>query len=183
MAAASPAFCVPIRAANRRPLELEDLFRILRLSDPQISPDGKWIAYVVTQTDKPENRANSDIWLVSADGREARPLTNSPKHDRHPRWSPDGKWIAFESNRSGEFQIYLIRPNGGEAKKLTSISTEAQQPVWSPDGKSLAFVSAVFPEFSDQPFTESDAANKKKLDEREKSKVKARLLTQLLYRH
>ena len=110
-------------------------------------------------------------------------MTSSPKHDRHPRWSPDGKWIAFESNRGGKFQIYLIRADGGEAKELTSISTEAQQAVWSPDGKGLVFVSAVFPEFSAQPFKESDAANKKKEEEREKSKVKGRVITKLLYRH
>jgi dipeptidyl aminopeptidase/acylaminoacyl peptidase len=171
------------QAADQRPMRIEDLLQAKRLSDPQISPDGKWVAYTVTEVDEPENRTNSDIWLISIRGGEARPLTQSPKHDRHPRWSPDGKWIAFESNRGGDFQVYLIRVDGGEAVKLTSLSTEAQQPVWSPDGKYLAFVSAVFPEFSDQPFSKSDVANKKKLDDREKSKVKARIITELLYRH
>jgi dipeptidyl aminopeptidase/acylaminoacyl peptidase len=171
------------QAADQRPMRIEDLLQAKRLSDPQISPDGQWVAYTVTEVDEPENRTNSDIWLISIQGGEARPLTQSPKHDRHPRWSPDGKWIAFESNRGGDFQVYLIRVDGGEAVKLTSLSTEAQQPVWSPDGKYVAFVSAVFPEFSDQPFSKSDAANKKKLDDREKSKVKARIITELLYRH
>lgn len=171
------------RAAELRALELDDMFRIKRVSDPQFSPDGKWIAYVVTEVDKEENRNNSDIWLVPAEGGEPKQLTNSPKQDRHPRWSPDGRWIAFESNRGGKYQIYLIPTNGGEAQELTSISTEAQQAIWSSDGKRIAFVSAVFPEFSNQPFKESDAANKKKEEGREKSKVKARVIDKLLYRH
>jgi len=171
------------RAAAPRAMEIEDLFRVKRVAEPQLSPDGRWVAYVVTEVNKAENTSNSDIWLIPTEGGEPRQLTNAPKHDRHPRWSPDGKWIAFESNRGGSFQIYLIRADGGEARQLTTISTEANQPVWSPDGKNLAFVSAVFPEFSDKPFMESDALNKKKLDDREKSKVKARVITQLLYRH
>ncbi|HKS36548.1 MAG TPA: S9 family peptidase, partial [Verrucomicrobiae bacterium] len=170
-------------AEQRRPMEFDDLVRAQRLSDPQISPDGATVAYVVTRADKSENRTDSDIWLVPLAGGEPRQLTASPKHDRHPRWSPDGKWIVFESNRGGAFQLYLIPSDGGEARQLTTISTEATQPIWSPDGRRIAFVSAVFPEFSDKPSKESDELNKKKLDEREKSKVKARVITRLLYRH
>src|SRR5471032_1028830 len=121
--------------AQPRPMEIEDLFRLHRVSDPQISPDGKRVAYVVTDVVKAENRTNADIWVVDADpstgsgqvGGEPRQLTSSPKHDRHPRWSPDGKWIAFESARDGDFQIWLLPVEGGEARKLTSISTEANQ--------------------------------------------------------
>src|SRR5262245_3384821 len=140
------SFLIRASAADKRPLELEDMFRIKRVSDPQLSPDGRWVAYVVTEVNKAENTLNSDIWLVASDSGEPRPLTSSPKHDRHPRWSPDGKWIAFESNRAGSFQIYVIRTDGGEARQLTTLSTEATQPVWSPDGKKIAFVSAGFPE-------------------------------------
>jgi Tol biopolymer transport system component len=166
-----------------RPMELEDMFRLHRVSDPQISPDGSLVAFVVTEPLKAENRTNSDIWLVSTIGGEARKLTNSAKHDRHPRWSPDGQWIAFESNREGSYQIWVMPAAGGEARKLTSISTEASQPVWSPDGKHLAFVSAVLPEFSARPFAESDRLNQEKLAARENSKVKAKLFDTLLYRH
>ncbi len=164
-------------------MQLEDLFRVKRLTDPQVSPDGHSVAYVLTDVDKPENRTHSTIWLVPVEGGAPRQLTNGPKHDRHPRWSPDGKWLAFESDRDGKFQIYLASSEGGAPRALTTISTEAQQAIWSPDGKQMAFVSAVFPEFSTLSYKESDPANKKKDDDREKSKVKARIITKLLYRH
>ena len=171
-----------------RPMTFDDLIRVQRISDPQISPDGTQLAVVVGAVDFEANRVNTDIWLVplGPDGLasgDPKKWTASPKHDRHPRWSPDGKWIAFESNREGEYQIYLLPTTGGEAQRLTSLSTEATQPVWSRDGKSLAFVSSVFPEFSDRPFADADAANRSRLKSRDESKVKARVMTNLLYRH
>jgi dipeptidyl aminopeptidase/acylaminoacyl peptidase len=169
--------------AGARPMTFDDLAAFHRVSDPQPSPDGRWLAYVVTDVDKPENRMNSDLWLVPTEGGEPRRLTTSPKHDRHPTWSPDGKWLAFESNRDGDFQVFVIPAGGGKARKLTTIATKATQPVWSPDGKHIAFISAVFPEFSDKPFAEADKLNKEKFDARTKSKVKARVITRLLYRH
>ncbi len=178
LVSASPLF------AQKRPMELEDLFRLKRVSDPQLSPDGARVAYVVTDVLKDENRTNSDIWVVNADGSGTpRKLTNSPKRDGHPRWSPDGNWIAFESTRDGDSQLYLLPVEGGEPRKITSISTGAAQAVWSRDGSKLAFVSAVFPEFSAKPFRESDRLNREKQDARDKSKVKARVIDKLLYRH
>jgi len=167
-----------------RPIQVDDLLAFRRVSDPQISPDGRWVAYVVAEVELGENRTNSDVWIAPADGSgEPRRLTTSPKHDRHPRWSPDGRWILFESNRGGDFQLYTIPVGGGEARALTRISTEAAQGVWSPDGKQVAFVSAVFPEFSEKPFAESDAANRERQKKRDDSKVKARVIDSLLYRH
>lgn len=171
----------PLIAA--RPITFDDLTAFHRVSDPQPSPDGQWIVYGVADVEYAENRTNSDLWIVPATGGTPRQLTRSPRHDRHPRWSPDGKWIVFESNRGGDFQLYVLPVAGGEARMLTQTSTEATNPVWSPDGRQIAFVSAVFPEFSDKPFAESDKANREKQKARDDSKVKARIIGQLLYRH
>jgi Tol biopolymer transport system component len=168
---------------TQRPMQLEDLFTIQRVGDPQLSPDGKTVAYTITVVNKEANSTNSDIWLVPVTGGSSAQLTNSPKHDRHPRWSPDGKTILFESNRNGSMQIYAISVSSGETKQLTNISTEASGAVWSPDGKMIAFMSAVFPEFSDKPFEEAEKLNKEKQAARDNSKVKARIMTKLLYRH
>lgn len=176
-------FSVALFSQTRRPMQIEDLFMAKRVGDPQLSPDGKTVAFVVTVVDKNANKSNSDIWLIPSNGGTQKQLTNSPKADRHPRWSPDGKTIAFESNRGGSMQIYLIDVATGETKQLTDISSEASSALWSPDGKKLAFVSAVFPEFSDKPYIESDKMNKAKQDSMDNSKVKARILTKLLYRH
>lgn len=168
---------------TKHPMQLDDLFTIQRVSDPQLSPDGKTVAFVITAVDKEANKTNSDVWVIPVSGGAASQLTNSPKHDRHPRWSPDGKSILFESNRNGSYQLYHIDVATGVTKQLTNISTEASGGLWSPDGKQIAFLSAVFPEFSDKPFAVADSLNKAKQDARDNSKVKARLLTKLLYRH
>ncbi|MCP4723672.1 MAG: S9 family peptidase, partial [bacterium] len=162
--------------AQKRALTHDDLYNIIRLSDPQISPDGNTIAYVRTVYNKPENSSNSDIWLVSINGGDPRRLTASPVTDSHPRWSPDGQEIAFNSSRGGSSQIYVISVNGGEARKISNISTGVSGAIWSPDGRNLAFTSSVYPELN------GDEANRKKMEEQENSPVKARLLTRLLYR-
>jgi Tol biopolymer transport system component len=164
-------------------MEIEDLFRCQRVDDPQVSPDGRSVVYVVTRVDRDGNRFDSDLWLVPLGGGEPRQLTRGPKHDRHPRWSPDGRWLVFESNRGGTFQLYTLAMDGGEAQPLPTLATEATQPIWSPDGAHIAFVSAVWPEFSERPFAESDPLNRERIEEREQSPVKARVFTQLLYRH
>jgi dipeptidyl aminopeptidase/acylaminoacyl peptidase len=171
------------QASTARDFEVEDLFRFRRISDPQLSPDGRRIAFVVTDVRKAENALPSSIWLVPAEGGEPRQLTRTARHDTHPRWSPDGRWIAFESDRDGSHQIWLIPLDGGESRRVTSLSTGAGQPVWSRDGRRLAFVSSVFAEYSAKGYAVSDGLNKSRLEAREKSKVKAHLETELLYRH
>lgn len=179
MLLALPAFA----QEKRRPMKVEDLFRFKRLSDPQISPDGKYVAYVETVVDLQANKTSSSIWLAPTSRGEPRQLTTSGKKDRHPRWSPDGKWILFESDRSNTSQLYVISLTGGEAKQLTSISTGASDAIWSPTGDQIAFVSSVYPEFSDKPFKQADALNRKKADEIEKNPVKARVFKKLFFRH
>ena len=83
----------------------DDLMAMGRVADPQVSPDGKWVAYVVTRYDKEKNGGNSDIWIVPSTGGEPRQLTRDEKRDNQPRWSHDGKKIAFISDREGAPQV------------------------------------------------------------------------------
>ncbi len=168
---------MPAAAQLTRAITFDDFIAIHRITDPQISPDGTNVAFVVTTMDKATNKGSSDIWIVPVRGGEARRLTTSPASDSQPRWSPDGRTIAFTSTRSGSPQIWTIAPDGGEAVQVTRMSTGASGPVWCPKGQKIAFVSNVFPDCPD------DESNQKRLEELEASKVKARLFDHLLVRH
>ncbi len=161
---------------QKHALTFDDMLSWGRVTDPQISPDGKWVAYTVTYYSKETNKGNSDIWMVSINGGEARQLTNSPKADNSPRWLPDGKSIAFISARDGDPQIYIVAAAGGEPVKVSSISTGVSGFIVSPDGKYFAFASDIFSECA------TDSCNKARNDQMEKSKVKAKIFTTLPYR-
>jgi len=157
-------------------ITFDDMMKLHRIAEPQISRDGKWVAYTVSTPDMDANRGVSNIWLVPTAGGAAMQLTQSG-HDSSPAWSPDGKTLAFLSSRSGESQVYLLSMEGGEAHALTKLSTGADIVKWSPDGKMIAFTSSVYPDCKD------DDCNKKRDEEKEKSKVKAHVAEHLLYRH
>jgi dipeptidyl aminopeptidase/acylaminoacyl peptidase len=177
LAAAAASAVAAGQTAEKRAITFRDLISLHRVSEPQISPDGKWIAYSVATPDLEANRSVGDIWVVpAAGGGAARQLTRGGS-DTRPRWSPDGKKLAFISGRAGTPQIYWIALEGGEATRLTSISTGADNELWSPDGQTVAFVSSVYPDCRD------DACNAGRDAAREKSKVKARVYEKLLYRH
>jgi dipeptidyl aminopeptidase/acylaminoacyl peptidase len=164
------------RAPEKRAITFQDLISMQRVSDPQISPDGKWIAYTVATPDLAANRMSRDIWIVPEAGGDWRRLTRGGT-DMRPRWSPDGKKLAFLSSRDGAEQVYSISFEGGEASRVTFLSTGADNELWSPDGKWIAFVSSVYPDCKD------DACSEQRDAEKAKSKVKVRIYEKLLYRH
>lgn len=177
LAAGSYAQTIPQQMAQKRPITFADLISMHRLSEPQISPDGKWIVYSVSTPDWEKNHAVRDIWVAPLSGAEtARQLTRGGS-DTRARWSPDGKRIAFISERGGTPQVYFVTPEGGEATRMTSLSTGADNELWSPDGKTIAFVSSVYPDCKD------DACNAQRDAAKQKSQVKARIYEKLLYRH
>jgi dipeptidyl aminopeptidase/acylaminoacyl peptidase len=178
MAIAVLGMSLPMRAQApaKHPITFDDMMKLHRVSAPAISADGKWAAYTVATPDMDANRNASNVWIVSTAGGEAVQMTQSG-HDSSPAWSPDGKTLAFISSRGGDSEVYLLSMEGGEAKKLTTLSTGADLFQWSPDGKTIAFTSAVYLDCKD------DACNQKRDEEKEKSKVKARVYDHLLYRH
>jgi dipeptidyl aminopeptidase/acylaminoacyl peptidase len=151
--------------------------KVQRISDPQVSPDGRWVAYVRGAVDFEANKVVNHIWLISTEGGEPKQLTAGDGSDTRPRWSPDGGSIAFISTRGGKSQVWTIAVSGGEARQLTSLSTEADGVTWARKVGALLFTSDVYPDCAD------DACNKQRLEEAEKSKVKARVIDELLYRH
>ena len=161
---------------ERRAIAFEDLAAMKRLTGPQISPDGKWIAYEVGTPDIAANKVAHDIWVVATAGGETRQLTRGGS-DMRPRWSPDGKKLAFLSARDGTQQIYWIGFEGGDATRVSSLSTGADNHLWSPDGKWLAFISSVYPDCKDE------ACNAQRDAEKEKSKIRARIYDHLMVRH
>ena len=170
---------------TKRSITVEDLFLFQRVGPPSISPNGKFVVFASSEiTDSKNNKSVSKLWICSTDGTgTARQLTNPTAKDFNPKWSPDGNWILFESTRSGSGQLWAISPFGGEARQLTTISTDASNAVWSPDARHVAFVSAVYPEFSELLFAESDKANKDRIDAIASSPIKARVFKRLFYRH
>src|SRR5574337_1121554 len=113
------AAALPALAQTRHALTFDDLMKIQRIADPQVSPDGKWIVYVVSTPDLDGNKMVSHIWRLPLAGGEPRQLTRGEASDSRPRWSPDSKSIAFISSRGGASQIWIIPADGGEARQLT----------------------------------------------------------------
>jgi len=124
----------------RRGFVPEDLWLLRMVSDPQVSPDGARVAFVVASPDRGTDKPSTTIWVAPADGStEARQFT-SGREDSSPRWSPDGRWLAFVAERGKGPQLHLSSLDGGDAVAITEMTHGVSQPAWSPDGTELAFV-------------------------------------------
>jgi dipeptidyl aminopeptidase/acylaminoacyl peptidase len=171
------------RAADKRPIAETDLFRFVWVTDPQISPDGKRVAFVRVTVSGDKSGYDTAIWMGPADGSEPpRAFTGGPR-DAAPRWSPDAKWMAFTRATGKDKptpQLHLISSEGGEARALTDLPRGAASPEWSPDGRTIAFTSTS---------NEKDLARKAKKDAQKDDAAKdderesdVRVITRAVYR-
>lgn len=124
---------------GKRKMKPSDIYRLQNIGDPQVSPEANWISYTLTSTDSALNKRNTDIWMISWDGKQSVQLTSSPDAETQPRFSPDGKWLSFVSSRQGSTnsQIWLMNRLGGEGKQLTNLKENLINYSWSPDGKKI----------------------------------------------
>ena len=137
------AACALLAQTARHPLRLDDVYRLREVRDPQCSPDGQWVAYTVGTTDLKEDKHDSDVWMVSYDGKRDLQVTSSPEAESNARWSPDGRYLSFTSSRPGKApgnQVWVMDRQGGEAMQLTDVKGRLSAYEWSPDSKHLALV-------------------------------------------
>jgi len=170
------ASCAGPALAAGRAMTVDDLLAVKGVSDPQVSPDGKLVVYVVSELDRATEKSNSDLYLIPSGGGEPRRLTTATGSDNHPRWSPDGRSIAFLSTRGGSAQVWLLPVDGGEARPLSKLPVDVAGPIWSPRGDRVAFTAKVYPGKTPEETAAIDEAKAK-----EKSRVKT--YDKLMVRH
>jgi dipeptidyl aminopeptidase/acylaminoacyl peptidase len=167
-------------AQTKHPFTFDDMMQLKRIGEPTVSPDSKWVAFTAVDVSLEANTKTPHLWIIPVSGGEARRLSpETGSGEDRLRFAPDGKRVLFES--AGQIWLQNFDTTAGNltgaAHKVTNISTEASGGTWSPDGKSILFVSSVYPDCTD------DACNKQRDDERAKSKVKASIFTELMFRH
>ena len=169
-------------AAKR--MTVEDLWKIQRVAQPTLSPDGAQACVSVTAYDMEENKGRSSLWILSTFGGEPRRLTSAGEKDGEPAWSPDGRAIAFVTKRIGsdgakddaEPQLYVIAPDGGEARRVTAMPTGVSGIKWLPDSRRVAFISWIWAD------TPGIAALAKRYAAFKDDKVKAHVVEHAAYR-
>ncbi len=164
-------------AAPKTPFTATEMMKLKRISEPSVAPDGHAVVFTVGVVDVEKNTQSRQVWLVKLHGGAPHALTTEGRNTG-ARFSPDSKQIAWISTRSGQSQIWIMNADGTGAKQITKLSTEADGAIWAGDGKTLVFTSDVYPECN-----ADDACNAAKIEAAAKSKVKARIYTNLLYRH
>jgi dipeptidyl aminopeptidase/acylaminoacyl peptidase len=162
-----------------RGLTPEDLASLARLSDPQASPDGSTVAFVLSETDLAANRRRSDLWLLDLDqpGASPRRLTNHRDNDTAPQWSPDGNAIYFISSRSGSSQVWRVSAAGGEAAQVTDYPVDVANLRVAPRGGRIAFTADVYPD------CDHLACTAERLNENDKDNHTGTLHDKLFVRH
>ncbi|MGH8035547.1 MAG: TolB family protein, partial [Lysobacterales bacterium] len=131
----------PRTVAATGKLGIEQLFQLGSVGDPQVSPDGEWIAYTVSRSDLEADKTRSRIWVVPFAGGEAVAMTAEDESSSHPRWSPDGRYLAFRSARNDKpGQVFRLSRQGGEAVQVTDTAQSVNSFEWSPDSASLVLV-------------------------------------------
>ena len=176
---ASPVPLAAATAGEPHPFSVHDMLAMDRISDPQVSPNGSQIVFVVSRTDLENNRRRTDLWLVGADGGGLRRLTSHDAAEQNPRWAVDGGSVWFLSTRSGSSQVWRISVDGGEAEQVTSLPLDVGTFGVSPDGGRLVLAMDVFP-------GASVAETRKRLDEieeRQKKGPSGRIYEKLFVRH
>jgi dipeptidyl aminopeptidase/acylaminoacyl peptidase len=179
--AAGLALAPPLAAAPdaaKHPFTVRDLVAMQRISDPQVSPDGKQVLFTLRTTDLEGNAGRNDLWLVNGDGSGLRQLTTHKSADVNGRWSADGRSIFFLSSRSGSMQVWRLSLDGGEPAQVTDLPVDVSNLELSPDGKLLGFSLEVFPACGKEL-----ACTKSKLEEVEARKASGRTYDRLFIRH
>ena len=159
------------------PFSVHDMLAMDRISEPQVSPDGRWIIFVLRKTDLEANRGRTDLWLVAVNGTGLRRLTSHPEGDFNPRWTPNSSSVWFISTRSGSAQVWMIQIDGGEAEQITDEPLDVGNLLVSPDGKHIAFTMEVFPDCT------TASETKDRLDEIEAKKSSGRIYERIFVRH